>query len=167
MESNKVRRQEGDGWIKKEKGHILSRLSAHIHFKNALSSSPDMWRFSVKLSRSRWLLASVSVCCWHLVTRAFAVEIKRWPKNTLLAEVQGQTLCWGKKKIEDLYIKKSCFPHAANFTHMQWHSRSSYKRKSDSWFVVICALFVCWIIPLCICCLLSYPLLSLAPVPLF
>lgn len=46
----------------RERCHILSRLHAQIHFKHALASSPDMWRFSLKLSRSCWLFASVSFC---------------------------------------------------------------------------------------------------------
>lgn len=130
MESNKVRGQEGNR-AREEKRHVPSRLSAHIHFKNSLVLLPDMWRFSLKLSRPRWLFPSVSVCCWRLMTRAFAVEMKRWPKNKLLVEVQGQSLRGEKKKKKEVPLGRSkfinvCFPRAASFMHMQWHSRSSY-----------------------------------------
>lgn len=46
------------------------------------------------------------------MTRAFAVEMKRWPKNKLLVEVQGQSLRGEKKKkkkflLEDLNLYMS------------------------------------------------------------
>lgn len=45
------------------------------------------------------------------MTRTFAAEMKRWPKNKLLVEVQGQSLHEKKKKkkflFEDLNLKMS------------------------------------------------------------
>lgn len=89
---------------------------------------------------------------------------KRWPKINSSLEFKV------KSCTEAFLFDGSIFKNNLSIFHVLLISctcRSSLLKESDSWFVVICALSVCWIIPLYICCLLSYPLLSLAPFPLF